>query len=157
MDYYFFTEHALPDTFRATNLDRVILEGKNPESGLELIKKILIQPLPHPSTLLEPSRKQQIEILFLVYQICWNCSRPASETCSGCKVAKYCGSFCQHKDWESHHRICRASQEELAAAGRLAASGGRGVEDYQPDQPVTNGHSSSGGGTKSAGASPKEF
>jgi MYND finger len=102
----------------------------------------------------------EILMYILCYQICWNCSRPASETCSGCKVAKYCGSFCQHKDWESHHRICRASQEELAAAaaGRLAAgSGGRGAEDHQPDQPVSNGHGGGGGGSKSAGASPKEF
>ncbi|XP_035221272.1 protein CBFA2T1-like isoform X2 [Stegodyphus dumicola] len=37
---------------------------------------------------------------------CWNCGRKASETCSGCNVARYCGSFCQHKDWDSHHRIC---------------------------------------------------
>lgn len=37
---------------------------------------------------------------------CWNCGRKASETCSGCNVAKYCGSFCQHKDWENHHKDC---------------------------------------------------
>lgn len=39
-------------------------------------------------------------------QSCWNCGRKASETCSGCNIARYCGSFCQHKDWERHHRIC---------------------------------------------------
>ncbi|XP_035236419.1 protein CBFA2T2-like isoform X1 [Anguilla anguilla] len=38
---------------------------------------------------------------------CWNCGRKASETCSGCNAARYCGSFCQHKDWERHHLICR--------------------------------------------------
>ncbi|XP_077208047.1 protein CBFA2T1 isoform X5 [Paroedura picta] len=37
---------------------------------------------------------------------CWNCGRKASETCSGCNTARYCGSFCQHKDWEKHHHIC---------------------------------------------------
>ncbi|XP_072568967.1 protein CBFA2T2 isoform X2 [Paramormyrops kingsleyae] len=37
---------------------------------------------------------------------CWNCGRKASETCSGCSAARYCGSFCQHKDWERHHLIC---------------------------------------------------
>ncbi|KAL4623616.1 protein CBFA2T2-like isoform X2 [Arapaima gigas] len=37
---------------------------------------------------------------------CWNCGRKASETCSGCNAARYCGSFCQHKDWEKHHLIC---------------------------------------------------
>ena len=30
----------------------------------------------------------------------------ANDTCSGCNEAKYCGSFCQHKDWEIHHRRC---------------------------------------------------
>ncbi|XP_014260067.1 uncharacterized protein LOC106672840 [Cimex lectularius] len=38
---------------------------------------------------------------------CWNCGRKAEETCSGCNLAKYCSSFCQHKDWESHHTTCR--------------------------------------------------
>ncbi|KYB26340.1 Protein CBFA2T3-like Protein [Tribolium castaneum] len=37
---------------------------------------------------------------------CWNCGRKAHETCSGCSVARYCGPFCQHKDWENHHQIC---------------------------------------------------
>ncbi|ELU02685.1 hypothetical protein CAPTEDRAFT_223427 [Capitella teleta] len=37
---------------------------------------------------------------------CWNCGRKASETCSGCNVARYCGHFCQHKDWETHHKVC---------------------------------------------------
>ncbi|XP_076333826.1 protein CBFA2T3-like isoform X2 [Tachypleus tridentatus] len=37
---------------------------------------------------------------------CWNCGRKANETCSGCNTARYCGTFCQHRDWENHHRIC---------------------------------------------------
>ncbi|CAB3993781.1 CBFA2T1-like isoform X5 [Paramuricea clavata] len=37
---------------------------------------------------------------------CWNCGRKANETCSGCNLARYCGAFCQHKDWENHHRVC---------------------------------------------------
>lgn len=43
---------------------------------------------------------------FIFSQNCWNCGRKAQETCSGCNLARYCGSFCQHKDWESHHQIC---------------------------------------------------
>ncbi len=31
----------------------------------------------------------------------------ATETCSGCGVARYCGAFCQHKDWDDHARLCR--------------------------------------------------
>ncbi|ODN00358.1 Protein CBFA2T2 [Orchesella cincta] len=37
---------------------------------------------------------------------CWNCGRKAHETCSGCNMARYCSSFCQHKDWENHHTVC---------------------------------------------------
>uniref|UniRef100_A0A8W8KIH8 MYND-type domain-containing protein n=1 Tax=Magallana gigas TaxID=29159 RepID=A0A8W8KIH8_MAGGI len=44
---------------------------------------------------------------------CWNCGRKASETCSGCNVARYCGSFCQHKDWENHHHVCGKSQVSM--------------------------------------------
>jgi len=40
-------------------------------------------------------------------ECCWNCGRPARETCSGCSLARYCGPFCQHKDWEEHARLCK--------------------------------------------------
>uniref|UniRef100_A0A2K5I9Y8 CBFA2/RUNX1 partner transcriptional co-repressor 3 n=1 Tax=Colobus angolensis palliatus TaxID=336983 RepID=A0A2K5I9Y8_COLAP len=46
---------------------------------------------------------------------CWNCGRKASETCSGCKAARYCGSFCQHRDWEKHHHVCGQSLQGPAA------------------------------------------
>ena len=48
-------------------------------------------------------------------QTCWNCGRKATETCSGCNVACYCGSFCQHRDWVSHQLVCRRSS---SARGR---------------------------------------
>ncbi|KAK3769492.1 hypothetical protein RRG08_027061 [Elysia crispata] len=60
---------------------------------------------------------------------CWNCGRKASETCSGCNVARYCGSFCQHKDWENHHHVCgkahitsAADARELRRAAAVAAA-----------------------------------
>ncbi|KAF6197709.1 hypothetical protein GE061_008675 [Apolygus lucorum] len=46
---------------------------------------------------------------------CWNCGRKAEETCSGCNVAKYCGSFCQRKDWDSHHTSCRPKDKPKGA------------------------------------------
>ncbi|XP_027629240.1 protein CBFA2T3 [Tupaia chinensis] len=49
-------------------------------------------------------------------QSCWNCGRKASETCSGCNAARYCGAFCQHKDWERHHHVCGQSLRGPAAA-----------------------------------------
>ncbi|XP_006860166.1 PREDICTED: protein CBFA2T3 [Chrysochloris asiatica] len=48
---------------------------------------------------------------------CWNCGRKASETCSGCNVARYCGSFCQHKDWEKHHHVCGQGLQGPTAMG----------------------------------------
>ncbi|XP_022108732.1 protein CBFA2T1-like isoform X3 [Acanthaster planci] len=49
---------------------------------------------------------------------CWNCGRKANETCSGCNTARYCGSFCQHKDWETHHRVCGQYAAQTATSGR---------------------------------------
>ncbi|KAG7469747.1 hypothetical protein MATL_G00132100 [Megalops atlanticus] len=64
------------------------------------------------STVAEAKRQAAEEALSIINQqedsseSCWNCGRKASETCSGCNAARYCGSFCQHKDWEKHHHVC---------------------------------------------------
>jgi len=57
-----------------------------------------------------------------VKEICWNCGRRANETCSGCNIARYCSTFCQHKHWEIHHKICARdvpskSSHQLLLAG----------------------------------------
>ncbi|XP_028978769.2 protein CBFA2T1 isoform X2 [Esox lucius] len=63
-------------------------------------------------TVAEAKRQAAEEVLTVINQqedsseSCWNCGRKASETCSGCNTARYCGSFCQHKDWEKHHHVC---------------------------------------------------
>lgn len=63
-------------------------------------------------TLEEVRRKTRDEVTSLLNkqedsdENCWNCGRIASQTCSGCNVARYCGAFCQHRHWESHHRVC---------------------------------------------------
>ncbi|XP_014217994.1 protein CBFA2T3, partial [Copidosoma floridanum] len=51
---------------------------------------------------------------------CWNCGRQALETCGGCGVARYCGSFCQHRDWEAggHHATCSSTKANGPAAGQ---------------------------------------
>ncbi|KAJ8400580.1 hypothetical protein AAFF_G00393490 [Aldrovandia affinis] len=60
-------------------------------------------------------------------ECCWNCGRKASETCSGCNAARYCGSFCQHKDWERHHLICSPGlQAQPKPLSAIAASRGPG-------------------------------
>ncbi|GAB6022585.1 core-binding factor, runt domain, alpha subunit 2 [Chamberlinius hualienensis] len=59
-------------------------------------------------------------------EACWNCGRKASETCSGCNNARYCGAFCQHKDWENHHLVCgqggRLANSTTTAAAVVATS-----------------------------------
>ncbi|KAJ7312043.1 hypothetical protein JRQ81_006376 [Phrynocephalus forsythii] len=73
---------------------------------------------------------------------CWNCGRKASETCSGCNTARYCGSFCQHKDWEKHHHVCGQTLQGLQASSGAASSVGSGVglavASAQPDVVAVN-------------------
>ncbi|XP_037918173.1 protein CBFA2T2 isoform X2 [Hermetia illucens] len=90
---------------------------------------------------------------------CWNCGRKANETCSGCNLARYCGAFCQHKDWEHHHQICGNVRPEVTAkhpAQTVRAQITRSPPSQpqpqvsattQPPSVVTNGVNS-GGGTK---------
>ncbi|XP_026537461.1 protein CBFA2T2 isoform X1 [Notechis scutatus] len=75
------------------------------------------------------AKRQATEDAFLVVneqeestESCWNCGRKASETCSGCNIARYCGSFCQHKDWERHHRICGQGLHSQVKPVSLSAS-----------------------------------
>ncbi|XP_060628333.2 protein CBFA2T2 isoform X6 [Anolis sagrei] len=86
------------------------------------------------------AKRQATEDAFLVIneqeestESCWNCGRKASETCSGCNIARYCGSFCQHKDWEKHHRICGQSLHSQVKpiplpAGRSASAAVKAVD-----------------------------
>ncbi|KFW87980.1 Protein CBFA2T2, partial [Phalacrocorax carbo] len=86
------------------------------------------------------AKRQATEDAFLVIneqeestESCWNCGRKASETCSGCNIARYCGSFCQHKDWERHHRICgqglHGQSKPLALpTGRSAAAAAKNLD-----------------------------
>ncbi|KAG8302410.1 hypothetical protein J6590_033006 [Homalodisca vitripennis] len=53
---------------------------------------------------------------------CWNCGRKANETCSGCNTARYCGAFCQHKDWETHHAVCCARSDKRPVLTPRAAT-----------------------------------
>ncbi|RLV92421.1 hypothetical protein DV515_00013792 [Chloebia gouldiae] len=70
---------------------------------------------PVPGEAAQPSSgaRSGAEAVFPFPQSCWNCGRKASETCSGCNTARYCGSFCQHKDWEKHHHVCGQTLQGL--------------------------------------------
>ncbi|XP_039653969.1 protein CBFA2T2 isoform X1 [Perca fluviatilis] len=90
-------------------------------------------------TLADAKKKAQEDAIMVINEqedsseCCWNCGRKASETCSGCNAARYCGSFCQHKDWERHHLICspglQAQPKPVSAitASRAAAAAAAGV------------------------------
>ncbi|CAM9431566.1 unnamed protein product [Bubo scandiacus] len=79
---------------------------------------------------------------------CWNCGRKASETCSGCNTARYCGSFCQHKDWEKHHHVCGQTLQGLPAPAAPAM--GLPPAPGQPDTVATIASSPSETGSAAA-------
>ncbi|GFY59983.1 protein CBFA2T1 [Trichonephila inaurata madagascariensis] len=68
---------------------------------------------------------------------CWNCGRKGNETCSGCNVARYCGSFCQHKDWESHHRVCSQTSTSLPSTSSTSTPP-RTTSDHSPSPARTS-------------------
>ncbi|NXX13302.1 MTG16 protein, partial [Podargus strigoides] len=81
---------------------------------------------------------------------CWNCGRKASETCSGCNTARYCGSFCQHKDWEKHHHVCGQTLQGLPAPTGPTAGVGLPPAPGQPDGVATIASSPSETGSAAA-------
>ncbi|XP_013858531.1 protein CBFA2T3 isoform X6 [Austrofundulus limnaeus] len=96
---------------------------------------------------------------------CWNCGRKASETCSGCNTARYCGSFCQHKDWEKHHHVCGQGLQGVPLGTPSSSSSGSSSappthSESSPPGPLSLvGQSGVAGGAGSGGsvsASPKE-
>ncbi|KAM7424281.1 hypothetical protein PAMA_000561 [Pampus argenteus] len=102
---------------------------------------------------------------------CWNCGRKASETCSGCNTARYCGSFCQHKDWEKHHHVCGQGLQGLPGSSSVPL-GTPSSSSASSNAPPTHSESTppgplslagqssiavgAGSGSGSVSASPKE-
>lgn len=87
-----------------------------------------------------------------VRQSCWNCGRKASETCSGCNTARYCGSFCQHKDWEKHHHVC--GQTLQAQQQQQASQQQGGVPGSETPAPISSSACTPSSGTGSPAATP---
>nr|XP_055072448.1 protein CBFA2T3 isoform X2 [Misgurnus anguillicaudatus] len=93
---------------------------------------------------------------------CWNCGRKASETCSGCNTARYCGSFCQHKDWEKHHHVCGQGLQGLPGSSggplgkpstTLSSAPPTHTESSPPGPLSLTGQTSSSGSPKEASSS----
>ncbi|XP_028297855.1 protein CBFA2T3 isoform X2 [Gouania willdenowi] len=102
---------------------------------------------------------------------CWNCGRKASETCSGCNTARYCGSFCQHKDWEKHHHVCGQGLQGLPGSSSVPLGTPSSTSSASSSAPPTHSESTppgplslvgpssihgGAGGSLSVSASPKE-
>ncbi|XP_023694062.2 protein CBFA2T3-like isoform X4 [Paramormyrops kingsleyae] len=91
---------------------------------------------------------------------CWNCGRKASETCSGCNTARYCGSFCQHKDWEKHHHVCGQGLQSMPLGTPSSSSSSSSSSSTAPPTPSESSPPAPltlpGGGTSSVSSSPKE-
>ncbi|XP_056268627.1 protein CBFA2T3 isoform X1 [Pseudoliparis swirei] len=121
--------------------------------------------------LAEAKRQASEEALTVINQqedsseSCWNCGRKASETCSGCNTARYCGSFCQHKDWEKHHHVCGQGLQGMPGGssvplGTPSSAPPTHSESTPPGALSLAGQSSivggAGSGSGSVSASPKE-
>ncbi|XP_023680114.1 protein CBFA2T1-like isoform X1 [Paramormyrops kingsleyae] len=93
-------------------------------------------------TVAEARRRATDDLLSVINQqedsteSCWNCGRKASETCSGCSTARYCGSFCQHKDWEKHHQVCVQTPAALPQGDQRPAAGSSDKTSPQEDLPT---------------------
>lgn len=103
---------------------------------------------------------------------CWNCGRKASETCSGCNTARYCGSFCQHKDWEKHHHVCGQGLQGLPGGSSVPLGTPSSSSSASSSAPPTHSEGTppgprslaaqssiaggAGSGSGSVSASPKE-
>ncbi|XP_030232709.1 protein CBFA2T3 isoform X2 [Gadus morhua] len=96
---------------------------------------------------------------------CWNCGRKASETCSGCNTARYCGSFCQHKDWEKHHHVCGKGLQGLPGSSAVPlGTPSSSATSANPGAPPSHGESApqgtlslvGQGALSSVSLSPKE-
>uniref|UniRef100_A0A096MBM7 CBFA2/RUNX1 partner transcriptional co-repressor 3 n=1 Tax=Poecilia formosa TaxID=48698 RepID=A0A096MBM7_POEFO len=72
---------------------------------------------------------------------CWNCGRKASETCSGCNTARYCGSFCQHKDWEKHHHVCGQGLQGLPGGSSVPLGTPSSTSSVSSSAPPTHSES----------------
>lgn len=93
-----------------------------------------------------------------VPQSCWNCGRKASETCSGCNTARYCGSFCQHKDWEKHHHVCgqtlQAQQQQQQQQSSQQQQQQQCVPGSETPAPISSSACTPSSGTGSPAATP---
>jgi runt-related transcription factor 1 len=45
-------------------------------------------------------------------------------------MARYCGQFCQHKDWENHHRTCGDATGGANGGQREEATANGEVKDH---------------------------
>ncbi|XP_029346274.1 protein CBFA2T3 isoform X1 [Acyrthosiphon pisum] len=92
------------------------------------------------------------------YNSCWNCGRKANETCSGCNTAQYCSSFCQHKDWETHHQTCCVHSAAAATAATVDAASSPGKRHHhQQPQPLPPSSSSSSAAAASSSAAADDL
>ncbi|XP_050355877.1 protein CBFA2T2 [Nymphalis io] len=110
-------EDAVNQVKRQALLELQRAVGAAESKALELVSaergKVERRHSPPPGRDLSPSASGQ-------QNCCWNCGRKAQETCSGCNAARYCGAFCQHKDWENHHQVCSGRDQKPTTLQRTS-------------------------------------
>ncbi|XP_028968635.1 protein CBFA2T2 [Galendromus occidentalis] len=109
------TEEAVQEVRRQAmlELEKAVTAAESRASQMIAMERTKLETM-----ILEAKRQAQQEVLTRLNKHepttndsmlnCWNCGRKANDTCSGCGLARYCGAFCQHRHWESHHKVCKA-------------------------------------------------
>lgn len=71
-------------------------------------------------------------------EVCLNCGRAASDTCSGCNQARYCGAFCQQRDWDvgGHQQVCGGEERGERNEGDREISNAESPEDKSSNRKI---------------------
>lgn len=63
-------------------------------------------------------------------------------------MARYCSQFCQHKDWESHHKICSNASDAIMPTKRREEEEG---DDTAANEEGNNSNEEEEDGNKDGG------
>lgn len=76
-------------------------------------------------------RTSKGQLIAMASRRCPSCTEPGTLMCAGCKIAKYCSTYCQQADWPYHKVLCKSLKEfQTRPAPEM-----RRVVYFPPDKP----------------------